>query len=147
MLVLCMYVQLLMSVSLFQRSKWSRCTSCLPSTYGYVRNHRYRWRKWSWPINEQCVWSKTVCVHAFIILCESLAWCYYDYRSKRLRRAPEVDWRVKCRDLLDVIWQSNDSEPFREPVDLIEHPGMFPKAYRVVVLIFVKCSTFFFQII
>lgn len=46
------------------------------------------------------------------------------YRSTRLRRAPEVDWRVKCRDLLDVIWQSNDSEPFREPVDLIEHPGM-----------------------
>lgn len=47
-----------------------------------------------------------------------------NYRSKRLRRAPEGDWRVKCRDLLDVIWQSNDSEPFREPVDLIEHPGM-----------------------
>lgn len=47
------------------------------------------------------------------------------YRSKRLRGAPEIDWRVKCRDLLDVIWQSSDSEPFREPVDLIEHPGMF----------------------
>lgn len=47
------------------------------------------------------------------------------FRSKRLRRgATEVDWRVKCRDLLDVIWQSNDSAPFREPVDLIEHPGM-----------------------
>ncbi|KAJ6635022.1 Bromodomain and WD repeat-containing protein 1 [Pseudolycoriella hygida] len=43
-------------------------------------------------------------------------------RSTRLRRKPEVDWRVKCRDILDVIWQSNDAEPFREPVDLIEHP-------------------------
>lgn len=33
------------------------------------------------------------------------------------------DWRDKCRQLLDIIWESRDSIPFREPVDTIEHPG------------------------
>lgn len=32
------------------------------------------------------------------------------------------DWRSKCRQLLDIIWNNPDSEPFREPVDTIEHP-------------------------
>lgn len=35
------------------------------------------------------------------------------------------DWRDKCRQLLDIIWESNDSIPFREPVDTIEHPGKY----------------------
>ncbi len=57
-----------------------------------------------------------------------------NFRSKRLRRgAPEIDWRVKCRDLLDVIWQSGDSEPFREPVDLIDHPGKCFDNYLQIV--------------
>lgn len=33
------------------------------------------------------------------------------------------DWRDKCRQLLEIIWNSNDSVPFREPVDTIDHPG------------------------
>ncbi|XP_052896754.1 bromodomain and WD repeat-containing protein 3 [Anopheles moucheti] len=41
-------------------------------------------------------------------------------RSRRL--VPEGDWRVDCRELLEMIWQCDDSEPFREPVDTIEHP-------------------------
>lgn len=43
------------------------------------------------------------------------------FRSKRIRS--NVDWRVKCRELLEMIWQRDDSTPFREPVDLLDHPG------------------------
>uniref|UniRef100_A0A8C5NGF8 Bromo domain-containing protein n=1 Tax=Gouania willdenowi TaxID=441366 RepID=A0A8C5NGF8_GOUWI len=31
-------------------------------------------------------------------------------------------WRGRCRELLDLIFQCEDSEPFREPVDLQEYP-------------------------
>lgn len=49
-------------------------------------------------------------------------------RSRRSTRSgPPVDWRIKCRDLLELIWARDDSTPFREPVDLIEHPGKFAK--------------------
>ncbi|XP_055716898.1 PH-interacting protein isoform X3 [Phlebotomus papatasi] len=41
-------------------------------------------------------------------------------RSQRLG-AP-TDWRAECRELLELIWQCDDSNPFREPVDIIEHP-------------------------
>ncbi|GAB0097421.1 bromodomain and WD repeat-containing protein 3 [Sergentomyia squamirostris] len=41
-------------------------------------------------------------------------------RSQRLG-AP-IDWRVECRELLELIYQCDDSTPFREPVDIIEHP-------------------------
>lgn len=45
-------------------------------------------------------------------------------RSRRSTRSgPSIDWRIKCRDLLEMIWARVDSTPFREPVDLIEHPG------------------------
>lgn len=33
------------------------------------------------------------------------------------------DWRMRCRELLQMIWNNDDSEPFREPVDIVEHPG------------------------
>ncbi|XP_055320942.1 bromodomain and WD repeat-containing protein 3 isoform X2 [Sitodiplosis mosellana] len=32
------------------------------------------------------------------------------------------DWRDKCRQVLEIIWNHEDSEPFREPVDTIDHP-------------------------
>ncbi|XP_016840176.1 bromodomain and WD repeat-containing protein 1-like isoform X4 [Nasonia vitripennis] len=32
------------------------------------------------------------------------------------------DWQVACQKLLDTLWQCEDSIPFREPVDLLEHP-------------------------
>lgn len=41
-------------------------------------------------------------------------------RSRRL--VPDGDWRAECRELLEMIWQCEDSEPFREPVDTLEHP-------------------------
>ncbi|XP_053693465.1 PH-interacting protein [Sabethes cyaneus] len=41
-------------------------------------------------------------------------------RSRRL--VPEGDWRVDCLELLELIWQCDDSEPFREPVDTLQHP-------------------------
>ncbi|XP_065082304.1 PH-interacting protein [Ochlerotatus camptorhynchus] len=41
-------------------------------------------------------------------------------RSRRL--VPEGDWRVDCRELLEMVWQCDDSEPFREPVDTLQHP-------------------------
>lgn len=41
-------------------------------------------------------------------------------RSQRLG-AP-IDWKQECRELLELLWQCDDSSPFREPVDVIEHP-------------------------
>lgn len=31
-------------------------------------------------------------------------------------------WRNRCKELLDLIFQCEDSEPFREPVDLQLYP-------------------------
>lgn len=33
-----------------------------------------------------------------------------------------MDWKRECRDLLELLWQCDDTTPFREPVDVIEHP-------------------------
>lgn len=32
------------------------------------------------------------------------------------------DWKRECRELLEHLWTCRDSEPFREPVDRLEHP-------------------------
>jgi bromodomain and WD repeat domain-containing protein 1/3 len=48
------------------------------------------------------------------------------YRSKRLVPA-SGDWRMRCREVLQLIWNHDDSEPFREPVDIVEHPGKLKK--------------------
>ncbi|KAL2733024.1 PH-interacting protein [Vespula maculifrons] len=44
--------------------------------------------------------------------------------SSRNLRSQEIsqDWRMACRQLLDTLWQCEDSIPFREPVDRLEHP-------------------------
>ncbi|XP_076177700.1 bromodomain and WD repeat-containing protein [Ptiloglossa arizonensis] len=44
--------------------------------------------------------------------------------SSRNLRSQEVvnDWKVACRQLLETLWQCEDSIPFREPVDRLEHP-------------------------
>lgn len=53
----------------------------------------------------------------------------FDFRSRRNAALNSTgssgsgDWRDKCRQVLDIIWNHGDSAPFREPVDTIEHPG------------------------
>ncbi|XP_056150331.1 PH-interacting protein [Lampris incognitus] len=46
--------------------------------------------------------------------------------KRQLRtRPPSYDpqaWRGRCKELLDLIFQCEDSEPFREPVDTQEYP-------------------------
>ncbi|XP_072218482.1 PH-interacting protein isoform X1 [Leuresthes tenuis] len=46
--------------------------------------------------------------------------------QRQLRaRPPSYDphaWRSRCKELLDLLFQCEDSEPFREPVDLQEYP-------------------------
>ncbi|XP_063757767.1 PH-interacting protein isoform X3 [Eleginops maclovinus] len=46
--------------------------------------------------------------------------------QRQLRtRPPSYDphaWKGRCKELLDLIFQCEDSEPFREPVDLQEYP-------------------------
>lgn len=47
---------------------------------------------------------------------------FLHFRSKRLVPT-SGDWRVRCREILQLIWNHQDSEPFREPVDIVDHPG------------------------
>uniref|UniRef100_A0A665VR10 PH-interacting protein n=1 Tax=Echeneis naucrates TaxID=173247 RepID=A0A665VR10_ECHNA len=46
--------------------------------------------------------------------------------QRQLRTRPPLydphAWRGRCKELLDLIFQCEDSEPFREPVDLQEYP-------------------------
>jgi bromodomain and WD repeat domain containing protein 1/3 len=49
------------------------------------------------------------------------------FRPQRLV-PPIGDWRMQCRELLQTIWNQNDSEPFQLPVDLVEVPG---ETYRI----------------
>lgn len=35
---------------------------------------------------------------------------------------PSTDWRIECKELLDLLYGCGDSSPFREPVDLIDNP-------------------------
>ncbi|KAL0133738.1 hypothetical protein PUN28_001006 [Cardiocondyla obscurior] len=44
--------------------------------------------------------------------------------SSRNLRSQDVsqDWKLACRQLLETLWQCEDSIPFREPVDRLEHP-------------------------
>ncbi|XP_050018018.1 bromodomain and WD repeat-containing protein 1 isoform X1 [Alexandromys fortis] len=43
-------------------------------------------------------------------------------RSSRATSCVESDWRRQCKALLILIFQCEDSEPFRQPVDLVEYP-------------------------
>ncbi|KAM5281188.1 bromodomain and WD repeat-containing protein 1 [Ctenodactylus gundi] len=45
--------------------------------------------------------------------------------KKRNRRATnhiENSWKRQCKELVNLIFQCEDSEPFRQPVDLVEYP-------------------------
>ncbi|XP_024885471.1 PH-interacting protein isoform X2 [Temnothorax curvispinosus] len=47
--------------------------------------------------------------------------------SSRNLRSQEIsqDWKLACRQLLESLWQCEDSIPFREPVDRLEHPEYY----------------------
>nr|3Q2E_A Chain A, Bromodomain and WD repeat-containing protein 1 [Homo sapiens] len=34
----------------------------------------------------------------------------------------ESNWKKQCKELVNLIFQCEDSEPFRQPVDLVEYP-------------------------
>lgn len=48
-------------------------------------------------------------------------------------------WKGRCKELLDLIFQCEDSEPFREPVDLQEYPVTMQQTSRF--LCYVRCRT------
>lgn len=58
--------------------------------------------------------------YCFFLISFLLIQFFNNSRSKRLRS--DTDWRVSCRELLDLLVQCDDSAPFREPVDTLEHP-------------------------
>ncbi|XP_048452676.1 PH-interacting protein [Rhincodon typus] len=49
---------------------------------------------------------------------------YQPRRTQRNRvRSHDINaWKVRCRELLHLIFQCEDSEPFRRPVDLFQYP-------------------------
>ncbi|XP_072912545.1 PH-interacting protein isoform X4 [Hemitrygon akajei] len=56
-----------------------------------------------------------------------------EYRPRRTQRnrvqTHDINaWKERCRELLDLIFQCEDSEPFRRPVDLFQYPD-----YREIV--------------
>uniref|UniRef100_A0A8C3M1D1 PH-interacting protein n=1 Tax=Chrysolophus pictus TaxID=9089 RepID=A0A8C3M1D1_CHRPC len=62
--------------------------------------------------------------------------------KRRLRnRAQSYDiqsWKKQCEELLNLIFQCEDSEPFRQPVDLLEYPvkkkrGFSSEDYRDII--------------
>ncbi|EPQ04764.1 PH-interacting protein [Myotis brandtii] len=49
----------------------------------------------------------------------------YQPRRRLRNRAQSYDiqaWKKQCQELLNLIFQCEDSEPFRQPVDLLEYP-------------------------
>ncbi|XP_023375352.1 bromodomain and WD repeat-containing protein 1 [Otolemur garnettii] len=43
-------------------------------------------------------------------------------RSSRATNYVESNWKKQCKELVNLIFQCEDSEPFRQPVDLVEYP-------------------------
>ncbi|CAI9591490.1 unnamed protein product, partial [Staurois parvus] len=44
-------------------------------------------------------------------------------RTKRdLLRSNPDSWKDKCKELLDLIYEREDSEPFRQPVNRVSYP-------------------------
>uniref|UniRef100_A0A8C8SKR5 Pleckstrin homology domain interacting protein n=1 Tax=Pelusios castaneus TaxID=367368 RepID=A0A8C8SKR5_9SAUR len=47
------------------------------------------------------------------------------WRKLQMKKAQSYDvqaWKRQCQELLNLIFQCEDSEPFRQPVDLLEYP-------------------------
>ncbi|XP_071471126.1 bromodomain and WD repeat-containing protein 1 isoform X1 [Marmota flaviventris] len=43
-------------------------------------------------------------------------------RSNTATSYVESNWKKQCKELVNLIFQCEDSEPFRQPVDLVEYP-------------------------
>ncbi|XP_007943742.2 bromodomain and WD repeat-containing protein 1 [Orycteropus afer afer] len=43
-------------------------------------------------------------------------------RSNKATNYVESNWKKQCKELVNLIFQCEDSEPFRQPVDLVEYP-------------------------
>ncbi|XP_069886798.1 bromodomain and WD repeat-containing protein 1 isoform X2 [Dipodomys merriami] len=43
-------------------------------------------------------------------------------RSSKATNYIESSWEKQCKELVNLIFQCEDSEPFRQPVDLVEYP-------------------------
>ncbi|ELW67902.1 Bromodomain and WD repeat-containing protein 1 [Tupaia chinensis] len=43
-------------------------------------------------------------------------------RSSKAADYVESNWKKQCKELVSLIFQCEDSEPFRQPVDLVEYP-------------------------
>ncbi|XP_044106851.1 bromodomain and WD repeat-containing protein 1 isoform X2 [Neovison vison] len=43
-------------------------------------------------------------------------------RSIKATNYVESNWKKQCKELVNLIFQCEDSEPFRQPVDLVEYP-------------------------
>ncbi|KAL2805429.1 bromodomain and WD repeat-containing protein 1 isoform B [Daubentonia madagascariensis] len=48
----------------------------------------------------------------------------HDWKKRRSRatNCVESNWKKQCKELVNLIFQCEDSEPFRQPVDLVEYP-------------------------
>ncbi|KAM5333728.1 bromodomain and WD repeat-containing protein 1 isoform 2-T2 [Glossophaga mutica] len=49
----------------------------------------------------------------------------HDWKKRRSSKASnyvESNWKKQCKELVNLIFQCEDSEPFRQPVDLVEYP-------------------------
>ncbi|XP_054271446.1 bromodomain and WD repeat-containing protein 3-like isoform X1 [Macrosteles quadrilineatus] len=46
-------------------------------------------------------------------------------RREASRQTGPFDWKRECREFLEMLWACRDSEPFREPLDRLEHPDYY----------------------
>lgn len=53
-------------------------------------------------------------------------------RNKPASEDPQA-WKDRCRELLELIFQCEDSEPFRQPVDLEDYPVTFTKTQTLEI--------------
>lgn len=55
-----------------------------------------------------------------------------------MKASPDA-WKEQCKQLLNLIYEREDSEPFRQPVDLFSYPVSTPSIRKIKK---VYCSSF-----
>ena len=48
--------------------------------------------------------------------------CVELFQEKEFRIPDDVDWKEQCKILLDILNQSEDSVPFRQPISILDVP-------------------------